>query len=89
MVFKVYPNLFRCFWQYASVTSLINPRGPIILYISYITIKYGDIMSTTIALKDDTYFLLKMMKEELKTESYDETIQKIIAKTKKPQKSYF
>jgi len=46
-------------------------------------------MATTIALKDDTYFLLKMMKNELNTESYDETIQKIIAKTKKLSKSYF
>ncbi len=46
-------------------------------------------MATTIALKDDTYFLLKMMKEELNSDSYDETIQKIIAKMKKPKRSYF
>ena len=46
-------------------------------------------MATTIALKDDTYFLLKMMKEELNSDTYDETIQKIISKTKQTQKSYF
>jgi predicted CopG family antitoxin len=58
------------------------------LYISYSSILYGDIMSTTIALKDDTYFLLKMMKSELATDTYDETIQKMISKIKKPRKSY-
>jgi len=46
-------------------------------------------MATTIALKDDTYFLLKMMKNELDTETYDDTINKMIAKIKKPKKSYF
>ena len=46
-------------------------------------------MATTIALKDDTYFLLKMMKDELETETFDETIQRIITKIKKPRKSYF
>ncbi|HZX44621.1 MAG TPA: hypothetical protein VFF28_02955 [Candidatus Nanoarchaeia archaeon] len=46
-------------------------------------------MSTTIALKEDTYFLLKMVKEETKSETFDEAIQKIIAKTKSQQKSYF
>jgi len=46
-------------------------------------------MATTIALKDDTYFLLSMMKDELNTESYDETIQKLIGKTKRLKKSYF
>ncbi len=46
-------------------------------------------MPTTIALKNDTYFLLKMMKGELDTETYDETINKMIAKIKKPKKSYF
>ncbi|MEA2036788.1 MAG: hypothetical protein U9O94_04730 [Nanoarchaeota archaeon] len=45
-------------------------------------------MSTTIALKDDTYFLLKMVKEESNSETFDETIQKIITKIKKPKKSY-
>ena len=46
-------------------------------------------MATTIALKDNTYFLLKMMKDELKTETYDDTIQKLIAKAKTLKKSYF
>ena len=46
-------------------------------------------MSTTIALKDNTYSLLKMMKEELHTDTYDNTIKRLIAKTKKPKKSYF
>jgi predicted CopG family antitoxin len=46
-------------------------------------------MSTTIALKDDTYSLLKMVKEELDTPTYDDTIQKLISKIKKPKKSYF
>ncbi len=46
-------------------------------------------MPTTIALKEDTYFLLKMMKEELDTETYDDTINKMIAKIKKPKESYF
>ena len=46
-------------------------------------------MATTIALKDETYFLLKMIKEELNTETYDETINKLMAKIKKPKKSFF
>ena len=46
-------------------------------------------MATTIALKEDTYFLLKMMKEELNSETYDETINKIIVEIKKPKESYF
>ncbi|MFH1316195.1 MAG: hypothetical protein ABII01_01635 [Candidatus Woesearchaeota archaeon] len=45
-------------------------------------------MATTIALKDETHYMLKMMKEELNTDSYDDTIQKIIGKVKKPRKSY-
>lgn len=46
-------------------------------------------MATTIALKDETHFLLRMMKEDLSTETYDDTIQKMIAKIKKPRQSYF
>jgi len=46
-------------------------------------------MATTIALKDDTYYLLSMMKDELDTDTYDDTINKMIAKIKKPKKSYF
>ena len=45
-------------------------------------------MATTIALKEDTYFLLKMMKQELETVTYDETITKMISKIKRPRKSY-
>jgi len=46
-------------------------------------------MTTTIALKDETYFLLKKMKEELGSVTYDETISKVISEIKKPKKSYF
>lgn len=46
-------------------------------------------MATTIALKDETYFLLSKMKEELDTLTYDETINKMISQIKKPKKSYF
>ena len=46
-------------------------------------------MATTIALNEDTLGLLKYMKEELDSETYDETIKKLIAKAKKPKKSYF
>jgi len=46
-------------------------------------------MATTIALKDETYFLLKMMKDELDTGTFDETITKMIGKIKRPRKSYF
>jgi predicted CopG family antitoxin len=46
-------------------------------------------MATTVALKDETYFLLDKMKEELKAETFDETINKLIVCAKKPKKSYF
>ena len=46
-------------------------------------------MATTIALQDETYSLLKRMKEELQTPTYDDTIKAMIARIKKPGKSYF
>lgn len=46
-------------------------------------------MATTIALNNQTLDLLKRMKEELDSETYDETINKMIAKIKAPRKSYF
>ena len=46
-------------------------------------------MPTNITLKDETFFLLKIMQEELGTESYDETIRKLVTQVKKPKKSYF
>ncbi|MBU0627762.1 MAG: hypothetical protein KKC75_01110 [Nanoarchaeota archaeon] len=46
-------------------------------------------MTTTIALKDDTYFLLKMVKSELESDTYDDTIKKLIVQNKKQKKSYF
>jgi hypothetical protein len=44
-------------------------------------------MSTTIALKDQTYNLLRLMKEELNTSTFDETIDKMILSIKRPSYS--
>jgi len=46
-------------------------------------------MATTIALKDETYSLLKLMKEEMDTATFDDTIKKMMGEMKKPKKSYF
>ena len=46
-------------------------------------------MPTTIAVKNETLDLLKMVREETKSDTYDETIKKIIMQTKKPKKSLF
>lgn len=46
-------------------------------------------MSTTIALKDQTYNLLRLMKEELKTSTFDETIDKMILSIKRPNRSLY
>ncbi len=45
--------------------------------------------TTTIAVKKTTLWLLRELKQEWKTPSFDDTIQKMIAKTKKPKKSFF
>ncbi len=44
-------------------------------------------MSTTVSLKNETYNLLRLMKEELNTSTFDETIDKMILKIKQPKKS--
>jgi len=46
-------------------------------------------MSTTVAIKKDTYFMLSQMKEELKASNFDDTIKKMIGKLKIPKKSLF
>ncbi|MBS3097515.1 hypothetical protein J4209_01825 [Candidatus Woesearchaeota archaeon] len=46
-------------------------------------------MPTNIILKDETFFLLKMMAQEFGTESYDKTIRKLIREMKKPKESFF
>lgn len=46
-------------------------------------------MATTIAVKEGTLDLLKMVREETKSETYDEVIKKIIMQTKRPKKSLF
>ena len=43
----------------------------------------------TIALKERTHDLLKHLKEETQTETYDEIIQKLIIALKKPKHSMF
>ncbi len=44
---------------------------------------------TTIAVKKHTVDALKALKSEWRMRSFDETIQKLIVKTKKPKKSFF
>lgn len=46
-------------------------------------------MNTTIAVKPETLDLLKHIKEELDTETLDETIKKLIVNIKKPKVSMF
>ena len=46
-------------------------------------------MPTTIAVKNETLELLKLVRDETKSDTYDETIKKIIMQTKKPKKSLF
>ena len=46
-------------------------------------------MSTTIAIKDGTMEMLRMMKEETESETFDETINKIIIKSKNVDTSLF
>ena len=46
-------------------------------------------MGTTVALKDNTMEMLKVMKMETKSESFDEVIRKLVLQAKKPKQSYF
>ena len=45
-------------------------------------------MATTVAIDDNTLNLLKHMKEETESQTYDETIRKLIGRAKKPKRSY-
>lgn len=46
-------------------------------------------MQTTVALKKETMEMLKTVKKEVNAKSFDQVIQILIVKTKKPKKSYF
>lgn len=46
-------------------------------------------MNTTIAVKQDTFDLLKHVKAELKAETFDATIKQLVLHMKKPEKSMF
>jgi len=46
-------------------------------------------MNTTIAVKPETLDMLRHIKEELKVETFDETINVIIINMKRPKKSMF
>lgn len=45
-------------------------------------------MVTTVALKEDTFTMLKEVKEEEKAGSFDEVIKHLILEVKKPKRSY-
>ena len=40
-------------------------------------------MTTTVAIKEDTYFMLSQMKKEFEASNFDETIKQMIGKIKK------
>ncbi|GEM_PF-2841345 len=46
-------------------------------------------MNTTIAVRPETMNLLRQVKNDLKTETFDETIRKLVLNAKKPGKSMF
>ena len=46
-------------------------------------------MLTTVAIKQETFTLLKDEKQRLHAQSYDEVIHKLILSMKKPKRSYF
>ena len=46
-------------------------------------------MTATVALKTETFELLRMLKEETNADSFDETINALLAIAKKPKKSLF
>lgn len=58
-----------------------------LLNIDYIIYQYK--MNTTIAVKPHTLELLKKIKEELKAETFDETITRLIREKKKTSHSMF
>ncbi|KKW41679.1 MAG: hypothetical protein UY92_C0014G0004 [Candidatus Magasanikbacteria bacterium GW2011_GWA2_56_11] len=43
--------------------------------------------TTTIAIQEDTHFMLSSLKEEYGASNFDETLKEMIAKIKKPMKS--
>lgn len=45
-------------------------------------------MATTIAVNDRTLEMLRYMKEETKSVTYDETIRKLVLEMKKPKESW-
>lgn len=46
-------------------------------------------MTTTVAVSEDTYDLLKHAKEETESATFDETIKKLVLRMKQPRKSYY
>ena len=46
-------------------------------------------MNTTIAIQEDTRFMLAQVKEEIGAQSMDETIKSLLSERKKPRKSLF
>ena len=46
-------------------------------------------MNTTIAVKSETMNMLRHIKDELKAETFDETIRELVLNMKKPRKSMF
>ncbi|MBI1970623.1 hypothetical protein HYS47_02675 [Candidatus Woesearchaeota archaeon] len=46
-------------------------------------------MTTTVAVRDDTMHLLRLVKEELQAETFDETIKTLVLHLKKPKESFF
>ncbi len=46
-------------------------------------------MTTTVAVKEETFHMLQEVKAEQEAESFDEVIKKLILAAKKPKKSYF
>jgi len=45
--------------------------------------------TTTIAVKEETFKMLRKAKEELHADSFDEVIKNLLLETKKPKKSMF
>lgn len=45
-------------------------------------------MGTTVAIKEDTFAMLREVKEEEEAESFDEVIKKLLLEMKKPKRSY-
>jgi predicted CopG family antitoxin len=45
-------------------------------------------MATTVAVKDDTFAMLKEIKEQEEVANFDEVIKKLLIEMKKPKRSY-